>query len=127
MTLQDNQSTDDTAGEPMPGKEKIQQYDRLMANSAGRSMRGQCCMKTNAVQYGTGTAQKDLQYAWTAYSTAGGLRHGMKTMQRQTVLQKPERPMHGMQGDLYPWIAKYEDNAWTATQEDQCISIPVCS
>ncbi len=32
--------------------------------------------------------------------------------------QKPERPMHGMQGDLYPWTAKYEDNAWTATQED---------
>jgi hypothetical protein len=47
----------------------------------------------------------------------------MKTMQRQTVLKKPERPMHEMQGDLYPWIAKYEDNAWTATQEDQCISI----
>ncbi len=57
-------------------------------------------------------AQEDLQDAWTGYSTDGRLRHGMKTMQRQTVQQKPERPMHGMQRRTMHGQQRRETNAF---------------
>jgi len=60
-----------------------------------------------------------VQHCWR---TKAWKEDNAKTESTLPILQKPERPMHGIQ-ETYPWTAKYEDNAWTATQEDQCISI----